>query len=183
VSPQGTVGDVTTDGWLLARIGKKDEEALSALYDRYNRLVFSMAKRILGDTGKAEEILDDLFYQVWQTAGRFDPAKGSLAGWLLVTARNRAISRLRGRSGASEELDENGVTLRLDVESRAAQNSLVNKVRTVMEGLPDEQRTALECAYFEGMPDTAIAEKTGQPLETVKTRMRSAMESLKKVLT
>jgi RNA polymerase sigma-70 factor, ECF subfamily len=182
VTPQGTTGEATTDWSLLARIGKKDEEALSALYDRYSGLVFSEAKRILRDTGAAEEILQDLFYQVWRTAERFDPARGSLAGWLLVAARNRAISKLRRKSGQTEELDEKGVSLKIDVESRAAQNLLLDKVRTVMGNLPENQREALECAYFEGMSHTEIAQKTGQPLGTVKTRIRSAMEALKKVL-
>lgn len=167
---------------MLARIGQKDEDALSALYDRYSGLVFSEAKRILHDTGAAEEILQDLFYQVWRTAERFDPARGSLAGWLVVAARNRAISKLRRKSGKTEEVDEKGVSLKVDVESRAAQSLLLDKVRTVMGNLPENQREALECAYFEGMSHTEIAEKTGQPLGTVKTRIRSAMEALKKVL-
>lgn len=167
---------------MLARIGRKDEEALSALYDRYSGLVFSEARRILRDTGAAEEILQDLFFQVWRTAERFDPARGSLAGWLLVAARNRAISKLRKKSGQTEELNENGVLFSSNVESHAAQNLLLDKVRRVMGSLPEDQREALECAYFEGMSHSEIAEKTGQPLGTIKTRIRSAMESLKKVL-
>jgi RNA polymerase sigma-70 factor, ECF subfamily len=136
----------------------------------------------LRDTGAAEEILQDLFYQVWRTSERFDPAKGSLAGWLLVAARNRAISKLRRKNGINEELHENGVSLDANVESHAAQNLLLEKVRAVMGSLPQNQRQALECAYFEGMSHSEIAEKTGQPLRTVKTRIRSAMEALKKVL-
>ncbi|MGB2636187.1 MAG: sigma-70 family RNA polymerase sigma factor [Candidatus Acidiferrum sp.] len=167
---------------MLARIGKKDEEALSALYDRYSGLVFSEARRILRDTGAAEEILQDLFFQVWRTAERFDPARGSLAGWLLVAARNRAISKLRKKSRQTEELNENSVSFSVKVESHAAQNLLLDKVRTVMGTLPESQREALECAYFEGMSHSEIAEKTGQPLGTIKTRIRSAMETLKKVL-
>ena len=167
---------------MLARIGQKDEEALSALYDRYSGLVYSEAKRILRDAGAAEEILQDLFYQVWRTSERFDPARGSLAGWLLVAARNRAISKLRRKTGISEELNENAVSLKVDAESFAAQNLLLDKVKTLMGSLPEGQREALECAYFEGMSHSEIAEKTGQPLGTVKTRIRSAMEVLKKVL-
>jgi RNA polymerase sigma-70 factor, ECF subfamily len=182
VRPGRATGDTTTDWSLLARIGQKDEEALSALYDRYSGLVYSEAKRILRDTGAAEEILQDLFYQVWRTAERFDPARGSLAGWLLVAARNRAISRLRRKGGINEELKENDVPFHVNVESHAAQTLLLDKVRTVMGTLPEGQREALECAYFEGMSHSEIAEKTGQPLGTVKTRIRSAMEALKKVL-
>jgi RNA polymerase sigma-70 factor (ECF subfamily) len=182
LTPLPGTEETTSDWSLLARIGQKDEEALSALYDRYSGLVFSEARRILRDTGAAEEILQDLFFQVWRTAERFDPARGSLAGWLLVAARNRAISKLRKKSGQTEELDENGVSFSVNVESHAAQNLLLDKVRAVMGSLPENQREALECAYFEGMSHSEIAEKTGQPLGTIKTRIRSAMESLKKVL-
>lgn len=178
----GTSGETTSDWSLLTRIAQKDEEALSALYDRYSGLVFSTAKRILHRTGESEEILQDVFYQIWETAERFDPERGSLAGWLLVAARNRAISKLRGKREWAVELDENGVSLSVEIESRAAQNLLLDKIRSVMESLPEGQREALECAYFEGMSHAEIAQKTGQPLGTVKTRIRSAMERLKKVL-
>jgi len=176
-------GETTSDWSLLTRIVQKDEEALSALYDRYNALVFSTAKRILQRTGEAEEILQDVFYQIWENAERFDPERGSLAGWLLVAARNRAISKLRGRREWTGGLDENGVSLRVDIEARAAQNLLLDKVRSVVNSLPEGEREALECAYFEGMSHAEIAQKTGQPLGTVKTRIRSAMLTLKKVLT
>jgi RNA polymerase sigma-70 factor (ECF subfamily) len=182
VTLPGTTGEATTDWSLLTRIRQKDEDALSALYDRYSGLVYSEARRILRDTGAAEEILQDLFYQVWRTAERFDPAKGSLGGWLLVAARHRAISKLRRKTGINAELDENRVSLNVDMESEASQKLLLDKVKAVMESLPENQREALECAYFEGMSHSEIATKTGQPLGTVKTRIRSAMEVLKKVL-
>ena len=182
VKTEGESGGAASDWSLLERVVRKDEAALSELYDRYCGLVYSEAKRILRDAGAAEEILQDLFYQVWRTASRFEPARGSLAGWLLVAARNRAISKLRRKTGKSEELDENGVDLRVNVESSAAQKLLLEKVRAVMGGLPDVQRLALECAYFEGMTHSEIAAKTGEPLGTVKTRIRSAMETLKQVL-
>ena len=180
--PEGATGELISDWSLLERVVRKDESALSALYDRYSGLVYSEAKRILRDTGAAEEILQDLFHQVWRTAERFDRARGSLAGWLLVAARNRAISKLRRKTGKTEELNENGVSLGIDLESAAAQNLLLDKVRSVMASLPEAQRQAVEFAYFEGMSHTEIAEKTGQPLGTVKTRIRSAMETLKQVL-
>jgi RNA polymerase sigma-70 factor (ECF subfamily) len=99
-----------------------------------------------------------------------------------VAARNRAISKLRRKTGKSEVLDANGVDLRVNVETTVAQNLLLEKVRAVMVSLPDGQRTAVECAYFEGMTHSEIAAKTGEPLGTVKTRIRSAMETLKQVL-
>jgi RNA polymerase sigma-70 factor, ECF subfamily len=182
VRPEGTTGKLVSDWSLMERVVQKDESALSALYDRYSGLVYSEVKRILRDTGAAEEILQDLFYQIWRTAERFDAARGSLAGWLLVAARNRAISKLRRKTGKTEKLNENGVSLRLDIESQAAQSILLDKVRGAMSRLPETQRQALEFAYFEGMSHTEIAEKTGQPLGTVKTRIRSAMETLKQEL-
>ena len=155
---------------------------MSELYDRYSGLVYSQAHRILRDAGAAEEILQDLFYQVWRTAERFDPSRGSLAGWLLVAARNRAISRLRRKTEKFEEPEENVVAFSATLDNRSTQNLLLEKVRTVMSSLPQAQREAVEFAYFEGMSHREIAEKTGQPLGTIKTRIRSAMEMLKKVL-
>jgi RNA polymerase sigma-70 factor (ECF subfamily) len=181
VSQAGTKPDVTSDWSLLERVEQKDEEAFSALYDRYSGLVFSEAKRILHGTGPAEEVLQDLFYHLWETADRFDLERGSLAGWLLVGARNRAVLKLRGKKQTAE-LDENGVALAADVKSQAAQSHLAEKVRGVLKSLADGQRQAVEYAYLEGMPLGEIAEKTGQPVETVKMRMRQAMEELTKVL-
>ena len=179
--PEADAGGVN-DWSLLERIQQKDEAALSALYDRYSGLVYSEAKRILRDTGAAEEILQDLFYQVWRTAERFDAARGSLAGWLVVAARNRAISKLRKKSGKAEELEENAVFLGPSLESSTTRNLMLDKVKTVLGSLPDGQREAMEFAYFEGMSHSEIAERTGQPLGTIKTRIRSGMEALKKVL-
>jgi RNA polymerase sigma-70 factor, ECF subfamily len=182
MATKAIIGGATSDWSLLARIAQKDEDALSALYDRYGGLVYSTAKRILQSTGKAEEILQDVFYQVWKTAARFDPATGSLAGWLLVAARNRAISKVRREGDRSKSLYENAVQFMIDAESRAAQNLLLDKVRKMMASLPEVQREALEHAYFEGMSHSEIAEKTGQTPGAVKTQLRGAMESLKRVL-
>jgi RNA polymerase sigma-70 factor, ECF subfamily len=181
VRPEADASGVN-DWSLLERIQQKDEAALSALYDRYSGLVYSEAKRILRDTGAAEEILQDLFYQVWRTAERFDAARGSLAGWLVVAARNRAISKLRKKSGRTEELVENKVFLGPSLESSTTQNLMLDKVRAVLGSLPNGQREAMEFAYFEGMSHSEIAERMGQPLGTIKTRIRSGMEALKKVL-
>lgn len=182
MSAESNAATVATDWSLLERVVRKDESALSELYDRYSGLVYSEARRILRDEGAAEEILQDLFYQIWQTASRFDPQRGSLAGWLVVVARNRAISKLRRKSGKGEELPQNAVDLRVDLETSSSQNLLVEKVRRVLSGLPEGQRAAVEYAYFEGMSHSEIAEKTGEPLGTIKTRIRSAMETLKRVL-
>jgi RNA polymerase sigma-70 factor (ECF subfamily) len=176
-------GQDPSDWSLLARVVKKDEAALATLYDRYSRLVFAEASRILRDKGAAEEILQDIFYQVWRTAEKFDPQRGSLPGWLLVVTRNRAISKLRRRStAADDELNENAVASTISLESAASQNQLLGRVRGAMESLPEGQREAIELAYFEGMTHSEIASRTGEALGTVKTRIRSALEVLRRAV-
>lgn len=172
-----------TDAALIQKIIERDEAALAALYDRYAGMLSSVLNRILRDTQAAEEILQDVFYQLWCGAARFDAARGSLPGWLLVIARNRAISRLRRHNpAAGEEILENTVVMPFDLESALSQEQLLRRVKSAMDILPTEQRAAVELAYFEGMTHSEIAERTGDPLGTVKTRLRSALESLKRNL-
>lgn len=172
-----------SDWSLLERIVRKDESALVALYDRYSGIVYAESLRILRDVAAAEEILQDLFFQIWRTAEKFDPQRGSLPGWLLVAARNRAISRLRRRdSHPNDELTETSVVLPCNLESAAAQNQLLGRVKNALSSLPNGQRAAIELAYFEGMSHSEIAARLAAPLGTVKTWIRLAMEALKKEL-
>jgi len=139
--------------------------------------------RILRDTQAAEEILQDIFFQLWRNPSRFDSTRGSLPGWLLVIARNRAISRLRRHNpAAGEELAETSVVLPVNFESAVAQKQLLDRVKNALDNLPREQRAAVELAYFEGLTHSEIAARTGDPLGTVKTRLRSAVETLKRAL-
>ncbi len=173
-----------SDAALMARMVQRDEAALEALYDRYAGLLSSVLNRILRDTQAAEEILQDIFYQLWRTASQFDASRGSLPGWLMVIARNRAISRLRHHNpAAGEELFENTlVLLPMSLESAITQKELMGRVKGAMEALPKEQRAAVELAYFEGLTHSEIAERTGDPLGTVKTRLRTALETLKRAM-
>ena len=172
-----------SDAALIQRIVERDESALAVLYDRYAGMLSSVLNRILHDTQAAEEILQDIFYQLWRTAANFDATRGSLPGWLMVIARNRAISRLRRHNPAGgDELEENTVVVPSNLESSVAQTQMIGKVRGALEKLPQEQRAAVELAYFEGLTHTEIAAKTGDPLGTVKTRLRSAVQTLKKNL-
>jgi RNA polymerase sigma-70 factor, ECF subfamily len=172
-----------SDAMLVARIVQRDESALAALYDRYAGMLSSVLNRILRDTQAAEEILQDIFYQLWRNASQFDPQRGSLPGWLLVIARNRAISRLRRHNPASgDELLENTVIVPGNLESVVAQQQLLGKVKSAVENLPKEQRATLELAYYEGLTHSEIAARTGDPLGTVKTRLRTAVETLKRNL-
>jgi RNA polymerase sigma-70 factor, ECF subfamily len=174
------------DEALMRRILDGDEAALGALYDRYAGLVYSVANRILRDTGAAEEVLQDIFHQIWRNAARFDFQRGSLSSWLLVMARSRSIDRLRRRSIAiaddTAEPADIASRTKLDLETAAAQNQMIAQVRKALESLPEAQRQAMELAYFEGLTQTEIASRTGDPLGTVKTRMRTAIASLKKAL-
>lgn len=175
----GNVSDVA----LMEKIVQRDESALAVLYDRYAGMLSSVLNRILRDGQAAEEILQDIFYQLWRSAGRFDASRGSLPGWLVVIARNRAISRLRQHNpAAGDELDENTVSLAFNLESAVAQEQLLGRVKGALDKLPIEQRAAVELAYFEGLTHSEIAARTGDPLGTVKTRLRSALETLRRTL-
>jgi RNA polymerase sigma-70 factor (ECF subfamily) len=169
-----------SDEGLIRRILNGDEVALGMLYDRHGRRVYSVAKHILQDSGAAEEVLQDIFHQLWRTAASFNAARGSLAGWLLVMARNRSIDRLRRRTPTIGE--EGAAALHgsgLDLESAAARNEMAERVRSALQALPGAQREAMELAYFEGLTQSEIAKRTGDPLGTVKTRLRTALASLR----
>lgn len=168
---------------LIGRVGGGDETALAILYDRYAGIVYSLAIRVLNDVGAAEEVLQDIFHQLWRTASNFDRERGTLAGWLLVMARSRAVDRLRRRQkGKEKALQENLVPCALDLESSVAREELVRKVKAVLAALPGPQRQALELAYFEGLTHSEIAARTREPLGTIKTRLRSALQALRKTL-
>lgn len=170
-----------TDLELIRHVAEGDESALASLYDRYSGVVYSVARRVLQDSGAAEEVLQDIFYQLWRTAANYDASRGGLGGWLLVSARNRAIDRLRHRKPATIAEDDR-IALPGNLESEVAQTELISKIRSALDVLADPQRQALELAYFEGMTHSEIAERTGQPLGTVKTRLRAALERLRQVL-
>jgi RNA polymerase sigma-70 factor, ECF subfamily len=171
------------DAVLMRRIADGDETALAAVYDRYAGLVYAVALRVLRSADLAEEVSQDIFYQLWRTAPAFDPARGSLSGWLLVCARNRAISRLRGRTvETATAFREQMAVPTVNIEDDLAQAQQISRVRAALEKLQPAQRQALELAYFEGMTHTEIARRTGEPLGTVKTRLRAAVEFLKRAL-
>jgi RNA polymerase sigma-70 factor (ECF subfamily) len=172
------------DSALVERMMAGDEGALSALYDRYAGMLFAMLVRILRDTGAAEEVLQDLFLQLWRGASQFDASRGSMAAWLLVIGRNRAISRLRGRERREiledpQEFSFDSLPSSGNLEDEASRTQLMGRLKAGLATLPAEQREVLELAYFEGMTQTEIAARTGSPLGTVKSRVRAAMQALK----
>jgi RNA polymerase sigma-70 factor (ECF subfamily) len=168
------------DSDLINSVAHGDEAALGELYDRYAGLVYSVALRVLRDTAAAEEILQDIFFQLWQKASQFDASRGAMASWLVVMARNRSISRLRRKSSIEETNVEDIVVAKpYRIENSLMQSEMLAKVRGAMDGLPAAQRNAVELAYFEGLTHSEIAERTGEPLGTIKTRLRSAVETLR----
>lgn len=170
-----------SDDQLLARIRGRDEQAFAELYDRYSTLVYGVAVRVLRDGALAEDVLQELFLKLWRQPETFDARRGALAPWLSVVARNRAIDRIR-RQPREEEIDEAAFPTQFDVEDAAVQNDLMDRVRAVLRSIPAQQRNALTLAYFEGLTHVEIAERTGEPLGTIKGRIRSAVAALAKAI-
>lgn len=167
------------DGALLARVGQGDQQAMAEIFDRYGSMVYSVALRVLKDPGSAEDVMQEIFFQVWQNPRAFVPGRGSLGGWLLVVARNRAVDQLRRRR-PTDSVDEVVLAAENDVAEEAERRTMMDKVRAVLDHLPVEQRQMMELAYFEGLSHSEIAAQTGDPLGTVKTRIRSALTSVRK---
>jgi RNA polymerase sigma-70 factor (ECF subfamily) len=169
------------DAVLLARVQRGDEPAMAALYDRYSRVVYSVALRVLRDASAAEDVLQEIFMQVWRTPESFVSARGSLAGWLAVVARNRSIDLLR-RKRPTEQVEDVVLATPGSLAEEGERNILMQRARGVIAQLPAEQRKTLEMAFFDGLTHAEIAEMTGDPLGTVKTRIRSALLTLRKGL-
>ena len=154
---------------------------MTAIFDRYAPLVYSVAFRVLRDASEAEDVMQEIFIQLWRSPAAFVSARGSLGAWLVVVTRNRAIDVLRRRRYADpiEIFDLPSAT---DLGSITERNILMDKVRIALQDLPSEQRTSLEMAFFDGLSHSEIAEKTGDPLGTIKTRIRLGLISVRKAL-
>ncbi len=172
---------IPSDLALVAAIRSADQSAMAALYDRYSSIVYAVALRVLQDTAAAEDVLQDIFMQLWRNPGAFDASRGSMAAWLAVIARHRAIDALRRRR-PENDIEETIVSVEPDLASDADRSRAMEKVRGLLQTMPQPQRSALEMAYFEGLTHVEIAEKTGEPLGTIKTRIRNGLLSLRKVL-
>ena len=154
---------------------------MAALFDRYSKVVYSVALRVLRDPASAEDVLQEIFLQIWRNPDGFIATRGTLGGWLAVVSRNRSIDTLR-RKRPSEQVDEMLLPSSQDLAQEAIRDGVMDKAREVIVKLPAEQRKTLEMAFFDGMTHSEIAELTGDPLGTVKTRIRSALLTLRKAL-
>jgi len=174
--PQPSTED---DASLLALVQSGDEQAMAALFDRYSRVVYSIALRVLRDPASAEDVLQEVFMQIWRNPDSFTAARGSLGGWLSIVARNRSIDAIR-RKRPSVSIDDIALASPCNFSDETERNSLMERARATILLLPIEQRKTLEMAFFDGLTHSEIAEMTGDPLGTVKTRIRSALLTLRK---
>jgi RNA polymerase sigma-70 factor (ECF subfamily) len=174
----GTRMESGDDMRLVARIRAGDQHALSELYDRYSSVVYGVALRILQDTGAAEDLLQDIFLQLWRRPDAFDSSRGTLGAWLAVIARHRSIDRLRQRRPETD-IEDCVLASATDLRDETERSLVIDKVRVVMGEMAPGQREAMEMAFFQGLTHTEIAEQTGEPLGTVKTRIRSGLQMLR----
>lgn len=152
---------------------------MAKIFDRYSGMAYAVAFRVLNDAAQAEDVIQDVFFQIWQNPGSFLSERGSLGAWLAVVVRNRSIDVIRRRR-PSEPVDELILPASTDVAFEVERETLLNRVRDVVKDLPVEQRESLELAFFSGLTHAEIAEQKGEPLGTVKTRIRMALISLRK---
>lgn len=151
------------------------------LYDRYSSIVYAVALRVLCDTAAAEDVMQEVFMRLWRSPETFDSSRGSLGPWLAVIARNRAIDGLRKRHPETD-IEDVVVSVEPDMAGEAERGRAMEKVRGALGAMPPAQRSALEMAYFEGLTHTEIAAKTGEPLGTIKTRIRAGLVALRKAV-
>ena len=173
--PPSTEDDAT----LLSLVQRGDEPAIASLFDRYSKVVYSVALRVLRDPSSAEDVLQEIFMQIWRSPDAFIATRGSLGGWLAVVSRNRSIDTLR-RKRPTEQVDGIALSSSFNLSEESERNIMMEKARGVIRLLPYEQRKTLEMAFFDGLTHSEIAEMTGDPLGTVKTRIRTALLSLRK---
>lgn len=166
---------------MLERVQSGDQAAMTEIFDRYSGMAYSIALRVLGDPAQAEDVMQDVFFQVWRNPKSFAPERGSLGAWLAVVIRNRCID-VRRRRRPTDSVEDVILASSTDVSSEVERSTLIERVRAVLTGLPAEQRENLELAFFEGMTHAEIAAQKGEPLGTVKTRIRTALTALRKAL-
>lgn len=180
---------IQDDKQLIRLIDQAQSEALNELYDRYNRLVYSVAFAIVGDPSVAEEITLDVFVQVWKRAGTYQPDRAKVSTWLIAITRHHAIDILRWQKSRPEtdNLNWDGISLQNgpsvhNLEEDVERTMQREHIQEALAQLPDDQRKALVLAYFKGYTQSEISEALEQPLGTIKTRIRLAMQKLRKIL-
>ena len=183
------LGDSANDAELARRLQKREPQAMADLYDRFGRLAYSLIFSIVRDTGVAEDLVQETFMRVWNRAGAFDAERGALGTWLMAVARNRAIDHIRSASARMDrnvyELDlferpEHGMSSSLvDMDRDVLNADSARRIKAAMSKLSQNHQKVIELAYYEGLSQTEMAERLGQPLGTIKTWVRTALKHLK----
>jgi RNA polymerase sigma-70 factor (ECF subfamily) len=170
----------------LARVSTRDQSAMATFYDETRTLVYSLVYRVLGVVTDAEEVMLDVYLQVWRTADRYDARRGTVEAWLLMMARSRAIDRLRSRrqNGSFPQLDHEEMLADVpaigpDPEETSVANMQSARIRNALRTLSPAQRQAVQLAFFAGLTHSELAEHLGEPLGTIKTRIRGALHRLR----
>ncbi|MDX6601123.1 MAG: hypothetical protein QOF13_325 [Solirubrobacterales bacterium] len=173
------------DEELMPRIGEKDPDAFEVFYDRHGGVAYSLAYRIVGERGAAEDVTQEAFISIWRSGARYDTARGSVRTWMLGIVRNRAIDALRSKAGRAPKLDfdDDSILEHRPAEeltdSEALRRETAKEVRGALDELPGEQSKVIELAYFGGFSHSEIAGMLGVPLGTVKGRMRLGLEKIR----
>jgi RNA polymerase sigma-70 factor, ECF subfamily len=173
------------DEELMPLIGKKNPDAFEVFYDRHGGVAYSLAYRIVGERGAAEDVTQEAFISIWRSGARYDAARGSVRTWMLGIVRNRAIDFLRSKAGRAPKLDFDDDSIlehrpaAEQTESEALQRETAREVRGVLDELPGEQAKVIQLAYFGGFSHSEIAGMLGVPLGTVKGRMRLGLEKIR----
>jgi RNA polymerase sigma-70 factor (ECF subfamily) len=182
---RGDKAERLADEELMPWIGRKDTEAFEVFYDRHGGAAYSLAYRILGDRGAAEDCIQEAFISIWRSGGKFDPTRGSVRSWTLSIVRNRAIDVLRSKASKApkmtfddDEILESRPSGEL-TEEEAIRHETATEVRGALSQLPDDQSKVIQLAYFGGFSQSEIAAMLNLPLGTVKGRMRLGLEKIR----
>jgi RNA polymerase sigma-70 factor (ECF subfamily) len=184
VKPSQILGDpaAPSDGDLWVRLRERDMASLEALYARYGSNVYALAMRMLGRSEEAEEVVQDVFWQLWKTETAYDPARAAFRTWLFAITRSRCLDRLRNSRSRSASALPRGSGLGSapsDPEQEAILAERQKHVVAAFQALPEPQRRVLEMGFFSGLTHREIAERLGEPLGTVKSRIKMGMDKLK----
>ena len=179
--------EVSPDATLLSRLLQKDVSAFEQLYDRHSRLVYGLVLRILQQASTSEEVVQDVFLQLWRNADQYDSSRGPFVPWLCTVARNRALDQLRLKSERQRRREEQpdelpSVVVAPDYEKALDEKRRAERVRALLASLTPQQKKAIELAYFEGLSHSEIAEALKEPLGTVKSWIRNGLLRLKEGL-
>ena len=179
------------DREMIERIGRGDQSAFSALYDRLSCPLYSLALRMLGDAGDAQDALQDVFLQIWSRAATYNPEQSTVFSWTVLLTRSRVIDRLRARkrrlrivasATGDEDADVADASTMESAADTADKNDEAARVRSVLNNLPSEQREAIELAFFGHLTHHEIAARLGEPLGTIKARIRRGLLKLRERL-